>query len=40
MVDYIFVSDFLKNKVKNYAVIKNKMTEKASDHYPVVIELK
>ncbi len=38
-VDYIFVSDFLKNKVKNYSVIKNALTEKASDHYPVVIEL-
>lgn len=39
-VDYIFVSDFLKNKVKNHSVIKNVLTEKASDHYPVVIELK
>lgn len=38
-VDYIFVSDSLKDKVKSYSVIRNKMTEKASDHYPVIIEL-
>ncbi len=37
-VDYIFVSDSLKNKVKSYSIIKNALTEKASDHYPVVIE--
>ncbi len=39
-VDYIFVSNFLKDKIKNYSVIKNTLIEKASDHYPVVIELK
>jgi len=38
-VDYIFVSDSLKNRIKNHSVIKNALTEKASDHYPVVIEL-
>lgn len=38
-VDYIFVSDTLKNKLKSYSVIKNALTEKASDHYPVVVEL-
>lgn len=38
-VDYIFISNSLKDKVKSYSVIKNKMTEKASDHYPIVIEL-
>ncbi len=37
-VDYAFISDSLKNKVKNYSVIKNNLTEKSSDHYPVVIE--
>lgn len=39
-VDYIFISESLKDKVKNYSVIKNPLTEKASDHYPVIIELK
>lgn len=38
-VDYIFVSDTLKNKVKSYSVIKNALTEKASDHYPIVVEI-
>ncbi len=37
-VDYIFISGSLKDKLKSYSVIKNKMTEKASDHYPVIIE--
>lgn len=35
-LDYIFVSESLKNKVASYSVIKNSLTEKASDHYPVV----
>lgn len=39
-VDYIFVSESLKYKVKNYSVIKNSLTEKASDHYPIIVELK
>lgn len=39
-VDYIFVSESLKDKVKNYSVIKNPLTEKSADHYPVVIEFK
>lgn len=38
-LDYIFISEFLKNKVKDYEVVKNELTEKASDHYPVVVEL-
>jgi len=38
-VDYIFISDSLKDKFKSYSVIKNDLTEKASDHYPVIIEL-
>lgn len=39
-VDYIFISDSLKDRIKSYSVIKNKITEKASDHYPIVIEIK
>ena len=39
-LDYIFISESLKNKLANYSVVKNLLTEKASDHYPVVIELK
>ena len=39
-LDYIFVSDSLKNKIKSYSVVKNNLTNKASDHYPVVIEIK
>lgn len=39
-LDYIFVSESLKKKVTNYSVIKNPLTDKASDHYPVVVELK
>lgn len=38
-VDYIFVSESLKDKIKSYSVVRNKITEKASDHYPVTIEL-
>jgi len=38
-VDYIFISDLLKDKLKSYSVIKNNLTEMASDHFPVVIEL-
>jgi len=38
-VDYIFVSESLRDKVKSYSVIRNSMTEKASDHYPVIIEM-
>jgi len=39
-VDYIFTSTSLKDKVKSYSVIKTILTEKASDHYPVIIETK
>lgn len=38
-IDYIFISDSLEDKIKNHSVIKNKITEKASDHYPIVIEI-
>jgi len=39
-VDYIFISESLKNKLKNYSVIKNDITKKTSDHYPVIAEFK
>jgi len=38
-IDYIFVSSDLARSVKSYKVIKNDVTEVASDHYPVVVEL-
>src|SRR4030042_6741724 len=37
-LDYIFISDSLKKKVKNYSVVKDDLTDRASDHYPVIIE--
>jgi len=39
-LDYIFVSPSLKKRLVRYSVIKNELTEQASDHYPVLIELK
>jgi endonuclease/exonuclease/phosphatase family metal-dependent hydrolase len=38
-LDYILVSDNLKNKIQQYTVIKNVLTKKASDHYPVTVVL-
>ena len=38
-VDYIFFSNPLRDKLKSYSVIKNNLTEKASDHYPVIVEI-
>jgi exodeoxyribonuclease III len=38
-VDYIFVSESLKRIVKNYSVVKNSLTKKASDHYPIIVQL-
>lgn len=38
-LDYIFLSKSLLNHLKDYSVIKNNITEKASDHYPIIIEL-
>ena len=38
-IDYIFIFDSLEDEIKNYSVIKNKITEKAFDHYPIVIEI-
>jgi endonuclease/exonuclease/phosphatase family metal-dependent hydrolase len=39
-LDYILVSPALKDRVSNYQVIKNQLTEVASDHYPVVAEIR
>lgn len=41
-IDYVFISDSLKDRLKSYFVIKNEITENASDHYPirVIIETK
>ena len=38
-LDYIFISEPLKKCLKNFSVLKNKLTDQASDHYPVIIEL-
>lgn len=37
-LDYIFLSNSLSTHLSSYEVIKNELTNKASDHYPVVIE--
>jgi exodeoxyribonuclease-3 len=38
-LDYILLSNSLLPYLKNYSVIKNQLTDEASDHYPVVLEL-
>ena len=38
-LDYILVSDSLKSRVSDYAVVKNSLTNVASDHYPVTVTL-
>jgi exodeoxyribonuclease III len=38
-LDYIFMSEELVGYLKGVEVIKNEVTEKASDHYPVIAEL-
>ncbi|MBU1967109.1 endonuclease/exonuclease/phosphatase family protein [Patescibacteria group bacterium] len=38
-LDYFFVSDSLAPKLASYSVVKNDKTEKASDHYPVVMAI-
>lgn len=38
-LDYILVSASLEDKVSEYRVIRNELTDKASDHYPVVLTL-
>lgn len=39
-LDYIFVSKPLLSHIASYSVIKNGITNKASDHYPIVAEMK
>lgn len=39
-LDYIFISESLLPNLTNYGVIKNDLTNRASDHYPVLVELK
>lgn len=38
-LDYIFVSKSLLPKLKSYSVLRNSLTDKASDHYPISIVL-
>ncbi|MEO6761725.1 MAG: endonuclease/exonuclease/phosphatase family protein [Candidatus Saccharimonadales bacterium] len=38
-LDYIFVSTNLESHIASYQVIKDELTERASDHYPVLVEL-
>ncbi len=38
-LDYIFVSQSLLDHLNRYDVIKNDLTDEASDHYPIVAEL-
>lgn len=38
-IDYIFISSSLISKVKEVRVTKNELTERASDHYPLVAVL-
>lgn len=39
-LDYAFVTKNLIKFLKKFEIVKNKYTEKASDHYPIYIELK
>ncbi len=36
-LDYVFVSPSLASQVKDMEVIKNELTDRASDHYPVMV---
>lgn len=38
-LDYVFMSENLNERMADYRVVKNEMTELASDHYPVVVDL-
>lgn len=38
-LDYIFLAEILAANLKNYYVVKNPLSDKASDHYPIVVEL-
>ncbi len=39
-IDYAYVSEGLKDNIRNFAVYKTEGTDQASDHYPVYFELK
>lgn len=39
-LDYIFLSKSLLQHLSNYKVVKSELTDKASDHYPVIVELR
>lgn len=39
-LDYIFLSKSLLPHLSDYNVIRNELTDKASDHYPVAVEVK
>lgn len=39
-LDYIFISDTLKDGLLKYKVIINKLTKICSDHYPVLVHIK
>jgi exodeoxyribonuclease-3 len=39
-LDYVFLSESLLTHLIDYKVVKNEITDKASDHYPVVTTLK
>jgi exodeoxyribonuclease-3 len=39
-LDYFMVSKDISTKINKYHVIKNDLTETASDHYPIVMEIK
>ncbi len=38
-LDYIFVSESLKSRINDYKVVKNELTNTASDHYPVLLSI-
>jgi exodeoxyribonuclease-3 len=38
-LDYIFLSQSILPYLSDYNVVKNELTEKASDHYPVTVTL-
>ena len=39
-LDYFFLSHSLLTHLEEYAVLKNDLTNKASDHYPILVELR
>lgn len=38
-LDYVFLSKALSSHLKSYNVVKDDLTNKASDHFPVIVEL-